>query len=169
MFIGPISNTAVSSGFHFRMIVGGIFTDDRGLVVPLSTPAAVLSYEGVSVINPPSSMTTGQSATATYGIKNTGNVVWHDELFEGGAHSLRLIMNRPVYRSSAFYDSGDIRWLSPGQIAKPNGTTWPGDTATFTFNWKAPGTTGPYMEAFVPAVGGRMLTDYGARFDTVVH
>lgn len=168
-FIGPISTTSTQNTFHFVMIVGGVFTHDMGLKVPLSTPAANFSYEGgAGGTNPPVTMSPGQTATVTYAIKNTGNVVWKDESFEGGAHSLRFIMTQPLYRTSSFYDSSDSRWLSSAQIKKTSGTTMPGETATFTFTWKAPPQTGVYREPFQIAIGGLFYPNLGTVFNTTV-
>jgi len=169
-FIAPISNKPVASKFHFAVIVGGVFTPDMGLVIPFTTPTADLSYAGVSASNPPATMLINQIAVGMeYVIKNTGNVVWQDESYQNGAHALRLIMNHPVYRSSPFYNVADNEWLSIGQIAKQSGTTMPGQNATFSFTWKAPGAPGVFHEPFQPAVGGLFLKDYGAAFDTTVN
>jgi len=167
-FIAPIRSAALSSAFHFFLINGGVFTADKGLAITFTVPAANLSYTGAGATNPPATMTSGQTATATYNITNTGNVVWQDEVYQGGRHSLRLITSHPTYHNSSFYDSSDSSWLGSGQIKKTTGTVWPGQTATFTFNWKAPVQTGAYTENFMPSIGGLFLQDYGAAFPTTV-
>jgi hypothetical protein len=167
-FVAPISSTAVTSNFHFIVVVGGVFTPDKGQVFRLTTPAAVLSFEGVGSTNPPATMSPGQIATVSFSAKNTGNVVWHDEAFQSGKYSMRLLMTSPVYRNSPFFDNTDSRWLAASQIEKPAGTTMPGDTAVFAFNWKAPAQTGFYQEAFQFAVRGVFLPFGGHHFDTTV-
>jgi hypothetical protein len=167
-FVAPISSTAVSSSYHFIISVGGVFGTDKGQVFSLTAPAADLSFQGVSATNPPATMTPGQSATVTYSVKNTGNVVWHDESFQGGTHALRLIMSHPTYRTTNFYDSSDTDWLVNGQVHKPTGTIWPSQTATFSFSWKAPSQGGSYTEPFQLAVGGVFLHDEGAAYTTTV-
>jgi hypothetical protein len=78
------------------------------------------------------------------------------------------MFNNPNYRSSAFYDSADPNWLAPSQIAKNSGPTYPGQTATFTFTWKAPSQTGTYHEPFAPIVAGQFMKDIGTAFNTTV-
>lgn len=160
-FIGPISKTAISSNFHFFVEVGGVFTQDKGCSFTLSTPAANMGYRLTGSGGLPASMTKGSSATATVTLQNTGNVVWQDELFDSGAHALRLMMNHPNYRNSAFYDSSDANWLTPSQIAKPTGTVWPGQSTTFSFTWLAPNQSGNYYEPFAPIIGGNFMQDDG--------
>lgn len=167
-FIAPISSKAVANNFHFMLVSGGVFTDDKGLVFRFTVPAANLSFQATSVTNPPATMSPGSSATAVFTVKNTGNVIWQDEAFENGAHALRLIMSKPVYRTSAFYDSADSNWLTNGQVHKPVGTIAPGQSTTFSWSWKAPSQTGVYREPFQLAVGGLFYPDYGSAFSTTV-
>ena len=167
-FIAPVRSSTTNNSFHFILIVGGVFTQDKGLVFNFSTPAANLTFTGMSATNPPANMSTGQTAAVTFTAKNTGNVVWQDELYNGGAHSLRLIMTHPLYRTSAFYNSSDSNWLSVGQVKMPTGTVWPGQTVTFSWTWKAPAQTGTYHDQFQLAIGGLFYPDYGSTFNTTV-
>lgn len=167
-FIAPIRSIATGNFFHFILIVGGVFAQDKGLAFNFTVPAANMTFTGISAANPPATMSTGQTATVSYTVKNTGNVVWQDELYQSGFHALRLIMNHPLYRSSPFYDSSDSNWLSVGQVRIPPGTVWPGQTVTFTFNWKAPTQTGSYHDPFQLAIGGLFYPDYGSSFNTTV-
>ncbi len=160
-FIGPLHSS--NQAFRFIPIIAGQFMHDAGMAFPLST-SANLSYQGVSATNPPSTMSPGQVANVSLTIKNTGNAYWRDEAFSNGSKSLRLAMINPLYRSSAFYDASDSSWLVASQIAKPTGTTAPGENVTFTFNWKAPSTSGRYIERFAPILDGVLLQDIGMAF-----
>ena len=167
-FIAPISSTPVTNSFHFMLIVGGVFGHDYGLTFNFSVPAANMTFTGISATNPPLSMNPNQTASVTYTIKNTGNVVWQDETFDGGAHALRLVMSHPVYRSSSFYDPSDADWLSVGQVHIPNGTIMPGQTVTLTWTMQAPSQAGSYAEPFQMAVNGSFYPDYGSAFNVTV-
>ncbi len=166
-FIGPVGNGS-DKPFRFIVSIGGVPTADRGLAFRFSTPKAVFSYDSPSSTKPPITMSPGQTTSVVYTVRNTGNIVWHDEIYQGGAHSLRLISFKPYYRSSPFYNSSDSNWLSIAQVKKSTDTTWPGQNATFTYSWRAPSTPGTYQEHFGLSVGGRFYPDYGTHFDTTV-
>ncbi len=166
-FIGPIGNGS-NKPFKFHVVVGGVPTVDKGLVFNFVTPKAVFTYDGVSATKPPTTMSPGQTASVSYTIKNTGNIVWHDEAYMGGAHSLRLITFKPYYRSSPFYNSADSNWLSIAQVKKPLDTIWPSMNNTFTYSWRAPSTPGFYQESFGLSIGGIFYPDLGTHFDTNV-
>jgi hypothetical protein len=169
-FIGPIGASSQTSAFHFDIEVGGVFGIDNGCMFYLSTPASNLGYRFVTSTASPSinSMAPGATSTVTVTLQNTGNVVWQDENYDGGDHAMRLMMNRPNYRSSAFYDSSDPEWLTHSLIAMPTGTVWPGQSTTFSFTWLAPTQAGYYNENFAPTVGGNFMQDDGLAFQTTV-
>jgi hypothetical protein len=166
-FIGPIRSVATKDAFHFHIIVGGVFTDDKGLVFNFSAPAAVLTLSVLGATNPPATMAVGQAQNVSITLQNTGNVVWQDESVDGGAHSLRLAMSHPLYRSTTFYDSSDNAWLANGQVRKSSGITQPGQSASFTYSWKA-SAIGTYKEPFQFAVSGWFYPDYGTNYVTTV-
>jgi len=170
-FIGPISQSAVSSLFHFSIIVGGVFGKDLGSNFTLSTPSSNLGYSYVSSSSYPSiaTMSPREKSMIFLSIKNNGNVVWNDGSIDNGNHSLRLMMNNPIYRNSLFYDSSSLLWVAPSQIQIPNnGAIYPGQIATFQVPWTAPSILGSYKETFQPIIGGILMEDKGMIFGTDV-
>ena len=169
-FVGPITNNYIESHFHFSIENGGVFGIDNGTTFDLRSPAAILSYQYLGCVanNPLGLMSPGSRSNVTTSILNTGNVVWYDYSSYNGAHDLRLVMNHPLYRNSSFYDPSDRNWLAPSQIGKTQGTTRPGQIATFNFNWLAPVQTGTYNETFQPKIGGVFMQDNGLDYVTKV-
>jgi hypothetical protein len=169
-FVGPITNNYIVSHFHFSIENGGVFGIDKGTVFDLRSPAAILSYKylGCVATQPLGLMPPGSRSNVTASILNTGNVVWYDYSSYNGAHDLRLVMNHPLYRNSSFYDSGDHNWLAPSQIGKSQGTTRPGQIATFNFNWLAPVQKSIYHETFQPKIDGVFMQDNGLDYVTMV-
>jgi hypothetical protein len=147
-------------------IDGTVALADIGMQFRLISPQPIYSYSGVTATNPPSTMAKGAVTTTKLNLRNTSNFTWTNEVNKiGGAHSVRLIMTSPFYRSSPFFDVSDSAWLNPAQITMETPIVNPGEIATFSFRWKAPNKAGIYFERFVPAVDGAgALPDLGMGF-----
>jgi hypothetical protein len=161
-FTFSFTGTSAQSTFNFRFlpVLDGVsMMADYGMAFYLSTPGAYYSYQFSSVSGPPQSMVPGSSATATLQLKNTGTLAWKNEKTRTPSQpALRLVMTKPWYRSSAFYDdSSGSKWLVPSQIAMTSENVEPGEVGTFTFSWKAPTKPGTYIEYFAPVVDGVTL------------
>ena len=152
--IGPFGYR--NSLFRFTPVLDGVVgLQDVGMQFRLITPQPIYSYSVAAATGPPSTMSKGTVASTSLTLKNTSNFVWTNEANKiGGAHSVRLIMANPFYRSSPFYDLSDTRWLSSAQIAMETPVVNPGENAVFNFRWKAPNQSGIYFERFVPTVDG---------------
>jgi hypothetical protein len=112
-------------------------------------------------------MKVGTSASVSLTLKNTGNVVWTNNQSTGaGTTRLRLMMRRPDYHASVFYDSSaGSNWLIPNQIQYTGPTVSPGQTARFTFTWHAPEQPGSYTDYFSPVMDGYyVMADIGMGF-----
>jgi hypothetical protein len=111
------------------------------------------SSAGSFVLNP------GQSAQFTLTAKNTGDLTWNNS-----TNPVRLATWNPSYRTSVFDDGS---WLSPYRAATlTQSSVAPGQTGTFVFNVRAPGTPGLYMERFNLVMEGvAWFTDPWMEFD----
>jgi hypothetical protein len=109
-------------------------------------------YLGINVTNPnitgsitqntyPTTMTAGSTATATVKIQNNSNIAWKNS----GPFVTDLYVS-PYTRQSAFHDSS---WPSQQVVAHmAESTVAPGQTATFTYQLKAPQYNGNYNEQY---------------------
>lgn len=163
--IGPFAYR--NDFFHFVPVLDGVGgLQDTNMSFRLISPQPVYDYSFVSAVFPPPTMLKGTSTQVSIVLKNTSNFTWRNEANTvSGRKPVRLVMINPLYRSSLFYDSSDVRWLSPAQISMVTPIVNPGENATFTFNWKAPITPGSYMERFAPIVDGAgLMPDKGLSF-----
>ncbi len=103
-------------------------------------------YVGQSV--PPAQMTPGQQVTASFTVRNTGQLPWYRaDSTPPGNNPIYLGGDQPQNRSSAFYTPGQ-GWQSPGRIAMDQARVDPGQNATFTYVATAPAQIGVYTEHF---------------------
>ncbi len=166
---GPFKQT---QGLQLLPVINGnVRYPDVGASLAVSTPQPIFDYQYVtSTSSPPTVMTQGTTATQKVSVtlKNTGNTVWRNE--DAGLYNrTRLVMIFPRYRSSPFYDSTDPAWLSPSQIAMKTPVVNPGENGVFEFSWKAPATSGNYLEYFSLVMDGAgFFPEYGSAFRTVV-
>src|SRR5262249_10151318 len=82
-------------------------------------------------------MTVNQVLPASITLKNIGQKSWDTKT--------RLGTTQPRDRTSVFAGSD---WIGPNRPAGDTGTTAPGQTFTFKFNWHAPNKPGLYDELF---------------------
>ena len=87
-------------------------------------------------VDAPASLTSGDRATVTFSITNTGNVAWDLDL-------TRIGTAQPQDRESAFFVDGD--WVSPARATGAAGRVEPGATGTFTFEIEAPDVREPIV------------------------
>jgi hypothetical protein len=95
--------------------------------------------------------------TAWVQFKNVGNVTWQ----QGGPTPFRLGTTNPRDHDTAF--AGGTGWISPTRIQMDQGSVAPGQTARFTFTFRANGrTAGDYREYFRPLIESvTWLEDWG--------
>ncbi len=107
----------------------------------------------------------GDTATLTLTAKNTGTVTWQ----RTGLNPTRVGTTNPRDRLSSFNDG---TWLGSNRpVGLPNGvdTVAPGETTTFSWTIKAPGTPGVYREHFSLLTEGiTWMNDPGVNYYTVV-
>jgi len=132
------------------VIDGVAVLPDIGAGINVSVAQPQLSYSIVSITQPSAALAC--SATDSHKVvltlKNTGNVVWRRDGSTLLYNHTRLVMANPFYRAGNFYDPSDPAWLASSQVAMQTDTVSPGENGVFTFNWKAPGTAGNYLEYF---------------------
>jgi glucose/arabinose dehydrogenase len=136
---------------------GATWMEDQSVFLGVTNQAKSYQYSWTAQTYPPSVMTPGTQQAATLDIQNTGTATWRrDTLFP-----LRLGASHPRDRSSAWSNG---TWLSANRIGnfagQVNGGTLdaadaaiePGQTARFSFDFKAPATGGTYQEFAEPLV-----------------
>jgi hypothetical protein len=104
---------------------------------------------------PTGSLVQGDKAYITFSVRNTGNTTWEkSNTFLGTAE--------PYDRTSTFHDS---TWLAHNRVtAMDELIVEPGDTATFSFWYAAPYTTGNYSEKFSVVIEGIAWTPYNGLY-----
>lgn len=134
---------------RFTVVIDGVKVFPyTGMSFTTSTPKPDMSYQvlrkdGFKDPLPAS----GGPQEVSYTIKNTGNIVWYNEVGNGlKAASLRMLTVAPFYRDSPFYDSST--WLSPNQIGMTEGKVAPGEIATFNFRLLPPSQQKSYDEDY---------------------
>ncbi len=127
---------------YFNLVAeGAAWMNDPGLFFQTPTPASTLSSSIVSN-NFPTSITAGASANVTVTVQNTGTAYWYNN----GKFPVNLGTYSPIDRTSVF---STPTWLSTTRPAKmTEATVAPGQTATYNFAIKAPGTPNSYNESF---------------------
>lgn len=93
------------------------------------------------IVEAPAAMISGEHATVTVRITNTGSSAWDLDV-------TRLGTSAPQDRESQFFVDGD--WISPSRATAVDAVAKRGETATFTFEIVAPQVTEPtaFDEAF---------------------
>jgi len=104
-------------------------------------------YSFVSAKRPPSWMNPGQIVSTEIKIKNTGATTWKNDS-QGTGTPMRLA----ITNGSGFYTTSGGMWLNSTRIKMTTATVTPGQTATFSFNIKAPQTAGAYIIKMVPVI-----------------
>ena len=94
-----------------------------------------------ALVDAPTTLVSGETATVTITLTNQGNAAWDLDL-------TRLGTPEPQDRASAFFLDGD--WVSPSRATGADARIEPGATGTFTFDIVAPDVRAPEMfdEAF---------------------
>src|SRR5688572_14937774 len=110
-------------------------------------------------VEAPDAITSGEVATVSVTIANTGTAAWDLD-------ATRIGTQEPQDRESSFFVDGD--WVSPNRATAVDLQTDPGTTGTFTFQIKGPAVTQPtvYDEAFAFVQEG--VTWFGPTFHVVV-
>lgn len=133
---------------RFTPVLDGVsFYPYIGLSFTTFTPTPIYSYSVTESSGVTSNVPTNYTVPVSYTIKNTGNVTWFNDASKpAGSLPLRILTTRPYYRNSLFYDSST--WITPNQIKMTSPRVAPGESSTFVFNIKTPGTAGTYTEQF---------------------
>jgi hypothetical protein len=142
-----VGNQGVGTGTYseyFQPVAEGYtwFIRNLGVNWKMSSVGDVYTYQwmGQTYTQPTEP---GQTAAVQLDAKNTGNVNW----LNTGANPVRLGTYRPRDRASNFYDSSWVNTIRPatfagqlngGTLDAGDGTIEPGNTARFTFTFKAP-------------------------------
>jgi len=123
------------------------------------------SYQVVSSINPPATMSPGSMADVRLVLKNTGLATW---IGEGSSNPVRIDMYNTDGRS--FYtDVANSNWLGQTRIKMQINPVPSGQNATFDFKIKAPTMPGVHTMLFVPVLEGVMqFNNIGMYFNTTV-
>ena len=110
-------------------------------------------------VDAPDVIASGELATVTVTIHNTGTAAWDLD-------ATRVGTQEPQDRDSAFFVDGD--WLGPNRATAVDAQTEPGASGTFTFQIRGPEVTEPtvYDEAFALVQEG--VTWFGPTFHVVV-
>jgi hypothetical protein len=127
------------------------------LILGLPAPtahAAIYSASRTSITgNGNITMTAGESKIVSVTFQNTSDFTWKND----GAGYVSVYTYGPKYRTSVF-DPGT--WLSPSQVRRiSEPSVKKGETATVSFQLRAPKTTGTYSETF------RLASELYAWFD----
>jgi hypothetical protein len=111
------------------------------------------------VVEAPEVITSGETATVTVTIKNTGTAAWDLD-------ATRIGTQDPQDRDSALFVDGD--WLGPNRATAVDAKTGAGTLGTFTFQIRGPSVREPtvYDEAFAFVQEG--VTWFGPTFHVVV-
>jgi len=111
------------------------------------------------IVDAPDVIVSGEVATVTVTIANSGNATWDLDATRVGTQG-------PEDRESAFYVEGD--WLAPHRATAVDAQTDPGATGTFTFQIRGPQVKQPtvYDEEFSFVQEG--VTWFGPTFHVVV-
>lgn len=111
------------------------------------------------VVEAPASITSGELATVTVEITNTGTAAWDLD-------ATRIGTQEPQDRESALFVDGD--WISPNRATAVDARTDPNALGTFTFQIRGPDVREPtvYDEAFSFVQEG--VTWFGPTFHVVV-
>lgn len=111
------------------------------------------------LVEAPDSITSGELATVTVTIKNSGTAAWDLD-------ATRIGTQDPQDRDSALFVDGD--WVSPNRATAVDTQTAPGTLGTFTFQIRGPEVREPtvYDEAFAFVQEG--VTWFGPTFHVVV-
>lgn len=118
------------------------------------------SFKGEDiVVTAPDTIVSGEVATVTVTIANTGTAAWDLD-------ATRIGTEGPQDRESAFYVEGD--WLAPNRATAVDTKTEPGTPGTFTFQIRAPEVATPtvYDETFSFVQEG--VTWFGPTFHVVL-
>ena len=110
-------------------------------------------------VEAPDAITSGEVATVSVTIANTGTAAWDLD-------ATRIGTQEPQDRESSFFVDGD--WVSTNRATAVDVQTDPGTTGTFTFQIKGPAVTQPTVvdEAFAFVQEG--VTWFGPTFHVVV-
>nr|MBA3457377.1 N-acetylmuramoyl-L-alanine amidase [Deltaproteobacteria bacterium] len=113
---------------------------DRYLDLVTTGGAPMFNASDVT-IDAPATMISGDKATVTITVTNTGNTAWDLDLTRVGTAA-------PQDRESALFADGD--WMSPSRTTGADSRVEPGATGTFTFEIVAPAVREPVVfdEAF---------------------
>ncbi len=124
-----------------------------GLPAPTAHAAIYSALRVTTTGNGNISMTAGESKIISVTFQNTSDFTWKND----GAGYVSLYTYGPKYRTSVF-DPGT--WLSPSQVRRiSEPSVKKGETATVSFQLRAPSTAGTYSETF------RLASENYAWFD----
>lgn len=122
----------------------------------VKTGGAPTFLAGDPTIDAPTTLVSGETATVTITITNTGNVAWDLDLTRVGTAA-------PQDRDSAVFLDGD--WLSPTRATGVDARVAPGETGTFTFEIVAP----EVRETTVMDEGFMLVQDSATWFGPEMH
>lgn len=128
--------------------------------IDLVKTGGAASFKGEDIIvDAPDVIVSGETATVTVTINNTGTAAWDLD-------ATRIGTTDPQDRESAFFSDGD--WLSPSRATAVDTQTAAGSPGTFTFQIKGPDVSAPMVfdEAFSFVQEG--VTWFGPTFHVVI-
>lgn len=129
----------------FRLVHDGDkFISGPAIASQISIPAPVASYSIVSKSGP-TTMTSGQTATFSVTLKNTGNMIWRNVHRKVAATStelplrdVRMITWSPGYHTSYFWYTTPEWMGTHNQLTPATAIAGPGKTATYSITFHAP-------------------------------
>ena len=107
----------------------------------------------------------GDTVDVSFRALNTGASTWQRD----GANQVNVVTDRPLTRTSSFYDPSWINQTTSAKLAESS--VAPGETGTFYFTLKSPNQAGNFKEYFslVAQNAAFFNTDQGQYFDLNVH
>ena len=112
-------------------------------------------YQFVSATNPPAIMSAGDVVSVQVILKNTGSSTWYND----AEYAADPVNKRPMRLAiingdgTNFYPN-DSTWFNNTRIKMTSSSVASGQTATFSFNVKAPLASGLHLMQFVPVIEG---------------
>jgi len=123
-----------------------------------------LSYELVSTVYPPATLSVGSTANVKIVLKNKGSAAWLSDKLDPSFRPFRLEV---ISGASSFYDSAT--WIGPARIKMTNDIAGYNQLATFNFSIKAPTIPGNYSMRMVPVIENlSRFKDIGMNFKVTV-
>lgn len=163
-YLAPFSGQNQYYKFVPVMMNTGAF-NDIGMAFSTNTPSPNYSYQYISSISPPATMSPGSKANVQLVLKNTGNTIWRNDDNASGLPTTHLGFVKPLDHQSTYYQSGNQGWLNSIRVKLTTPTVAPGENGIFNFEITAPNNPGTYTDWFSPVIDPiRWMPDIGMGF-----